>query len=171
MPDAIPHVFLRRPQANADRAAILRYRERQAAALIEMGVDYGDGYVLIPASAFTEKSSIDDLGEQLGPFARDSDTSREAAIRAFPKKKKTAWRIVLAIMATGERGYTRAEVADALSIPDSSADGRISELIGGGFLRESGRTRPTKHGSQASVVIATTLGCEEARRHGARSGS
>lgn len=106
--------------------------------------------------------------QQLGPFARDSETSRQAAIANYPKQGTQRWRVLDYI---GRRpdagrkfGATRNEMAYALDLVESTIRPRVVELIAGGWIEESEKTRQTDTGSAAAVLVMTPKGRERWRQ-------
>jgi hypothetical protein len=87
----------------------------------------------------------------VGPYVAGSSTSREAAWDNYPRSGTQRERILSIVYRRGDA--TRDELA--ATMPDSSVDPRVLELIRGGWLYETVQTRPTRTGSQA-VVLALT---------------
>ena len=96
-------------------------------------------------------SDFDQL--EFGPFVRDSETSRQAALDNYPRQG-TQRRKVLAALERQPSGMTREEIAVTLGLPDSSVRPRVVELIRGNWIQETPRTRRTSTGSKAAVLVA-----------------
>lgn len=96
---------------------------------------------------------------ELGPFARDSETSRKAALANYPRSGSQRERILRHVVArssrVGERGAIREEIQWELGLGGDTVRPRVKELIEGGWLRETEHTRRTTKGNEA-VVLAPT---------------
>lgn len=149
---------LTRPQADAGEDAVAAYRRQQAAALIELGVDHGDEYVVMKRPP---APSAEVAAPALGPFSKESRTSRAAALDNFPRSGTQRFRVVMAIGHHQQVGRTRDELAEELRLGDSSVDARVWELLQGALAVESELTRATRQGSQAKAVKLTARGLEE----------
>jgi hypothetical protein len=96
---------------------------------------------------------------RVGPYRKtDPDTSKRAAYDNAPRSGSQRHRVLLALSIACEKGLTRDEVSEALELPDSSADGRIWELIQGAWAEDTEDERVTRHGSMAKVVVLTDKG-------------
>lgn len=168
------HRTLRRPDADASRPEIDRYHREVAAALEALDVGHGDEFVLINRANFQEQGTLDDL-RQLGPFARESETSRQAALDAYPRQGSQRHRILTVFVSQlvgtdGSRaGYTREELERITNLSGNTIHPRVQELIQGGFIEETDRTRRTRNGSEAVVLNITAKARTEIERnqHGA----
>lgn len=98
-------------------------------------------------------------------FSRRSETSRRAALDNYPRAGTQRWRVLHAISRHRD-GLTRAEAARHLALLDSSTDARVIELIRGGFIAPSNKTRRTETGSEAEVLVLTPKGRDEIWAHG-----
>lgn len=88
------------------------------------------------------------------PHQPHSDTSRAAA-EAIAPRAATLRRLVLEwLQSQGEQGGTDEEGRLALGLTVSTCVPRRVELMKAGLVRDSGRTRPTRSGRQATVWIA-----------------
>lgn len=96
--------------------------------------------------------------QQLGPFARDSQTSRKAALDNYPRQGSQRMRILNAL---DMENATREELGERMSIPDNSIRPRVKELIEGGWIEESDHTRPTQTGSDAAILKLTNRARDE----------
>lgn len=90
---------------------------------------------------------------KLGPFARDSATSRKAALDAYPRQGSQRSRIIGSLAMEG--GATREELAIRLALSENTIRPRVRELIDGGWIEESDHTRPTTRGSDATILELT----------------
>lgn len=82
-------------------------------------------------------------------------TTRAAAESMKGVSGRQRLRVLRAIEAAGRRGMTDEEVCDELGINPSSERPRRGELLDSGLITESGKTRRTKSGRQATVWVAT----------------
>lgn len=136
---------LRRP---ASRGELPDYLHRLCAALDELGVGHGEEFVI------AKPEDVDVTNGQLGPFMRQSSTSREAAIGSYPRQGTNRQRVLEAIKARGEHGMTRNEIAERFGWSDSQTHPRAWELVNGGFVVAQG-TRPSRLRHDAEVLVAT----------------
>jgi hypothetical protein len=104
------------------------------------------------ASLF-EGASPDPDRNRLGPFQRDSETSREAALDNYPRSGTQRRRVLDAIV-TADDGYTREELSVDLHLPLNSVHPRVVELVNAGLVVASSKTRTTSTGSRAAVLMA-----------------
>jgi hypothetical protein len=152
-----------RPDADATPGEITRYRREVTAALEAIGVGYGEEFVVVPAAEFNRQPSLEE--DRLGPFARDSETSRQAALDAYPRQGSQRHRILLVFARQVPRetaaGYTRDELEAFTSLSGNTIRPRVQELIEGGFLTETEETRRTRSGSEATVLKITHKGRAE----------
>lgn len=98
----------------------------------------------------------------LPPFARRSETSRQAAIAKYdagtaPSQREIIYRL---IMFAGDKGQTREEIAEKLELSGDTVRPRIKELLGEAkhwpdpFIKRNGETRKTKSGLSAEILVA-----------------
>lgn len=85
-------------------------------------------------------------------------TSVAAAERVKPKSGTQRWRVLRVVVDAGEEGVTDEEVQDRIGLPLNTVRPRRLELVEGGYVIDSGDTRPTAGGSQAIVWLATLDG-------------
>lgn len=116
-----------------------------------------------------EDPVLSDLDEKvLGPFARDSETSRQASIKAYPKQGTQRWRIVEYLNRRPKvgkgSGATRNELAYVLDLTENSIRPRVKELLEGGWIIATDRTRQTDMACDAEVLVLTEKALEELRR-------
>lgn len=100
----------------------------------------------------------------LGPFVRDSSTSRRAALDNYPRQGSQRWRIIRVLFGRGPG--TRDWIAHELGLTNQSVTPRVLELVRGGWVRETDREAETRSGSMATVVELT----EKAREYIAKNG-
>lgn len=97
----------------------------------------------------------------LPPFARNSETSRQAAIEKYssgnaPCQREMIYRL---IRFAGDKGQIREEIAEKLDLSGDTVRPRIKELLGEAkgwpdpFIRRNGQTRKTKSGLNAEVLV------------------
>lgn len=95
----------------------------------------------------------------LGGFTADSETSRNAAIFNYPRSGRQRHAILMAVFKAGPQGKTFDEVRNEQDI--YSADRRMSELVDGGWLERTERTRRTTHGADANVMVCSAKAVQE----------
>lgn len=152
-----------RPPEDAGIPEVAHYHRHVARQLEEIGVDYGEEFVVVKASEFNSQPSLTE--SQLGPFARDSETSRQAAIDNYPREGGQR-RAILSTFAAqipsanfgSYKGYTRDELETITKLSGNAIRPRVKELIEGGYLEESDDVRLTRAGSEATVLQITELG-------------
>ena len=97
---------------------------------------------------------LDFLGAETLPYIRDSATSRAAAESAKPSAALMRRKVRDAICAAKD-GLTDEEVCALTGIAPNTARPRRIELVTACVVRDSGKTRPTKSGRQATVWVAS----------------
>jgi hypothetical protein len=102
-----------------------------------------------------DKSELNPRVQQLGKFARKSDTSRKAAIANYPRSGTQRGQVLQLVAACGTHGATREEIGDALDLPVGSVNPRVRELLDGDWLQESDTRRKTRYKNDAVVLVAT----------------
>lgn len=147
-----------RPSAHSTRAVIDTYHREVAKALTDLGVGYGEKFVLMRASTLADGVDQD----RLGPFSRDSETSRQAALDNYPRSTSQRWRVLIGIFRVPR---TRDQLARDLNLGDSSVDARVWELLRGDFVFDSDERRRTSTGSEATVLKVTAKGREAVIEH------
>jgi hypothetical protein len=95
--------------------------------------------------------------DRLGPFARRSETSRQAAIDNYPRSGTQRRRVYDAIVLAGQEGYTREALAAYLDMPLTTVLPRVTELKRDGLVVDTSRTRTTISGSKAAVLVAVSV--------------
>lgn len=86
------------------------------------------------------------------PYAKGSDTSREAARAKVGRIAEERTKVYLAIIRSGADGSTWDELVAKLDLAPS-ANGRCTELHEMGLILDSGRRRKTRRGRNAVVWI------------------
>lgn len=118
-----------------------------------------------------ERMLSDPDEKQLGPFARESETSRKAALANYPRQGSQRWRILILLRRVEDetppgrpRGLTREEVGLRLGLTGDSVRPRVRELIEGEWIEESeDLTRRTHLGNDAALVFLTEKALRERR--------
>lgn len=87
------------------------------------------------------------------PFAKNSRTSRAAAKSMWPYAPTDAGRVLHWIKANG--GCTCDEIEYDMRLKHQTASARINGLRNKGFIKDSGRTRPTRSGRKAVVWVTS----------------
>lgn len=136
---------LRRPRKDSGAEAVAKYRREVAVALEELGVGFGEEFLIIPLSVIVD-----------GPKARgsDPDTSKTAALRNEPKRGSQRAQIV-ELLVRERGGKTASDVAERLSIPLNSISTRMSELVRGGWIDIRGTREQA--GSERSLYVPTAM--------------
>lgn len=87
------------------------------------------------------------------PAAKDSATSQAAADSMTSHAQKQAAEVLACIRAAGTVGRCCCEVEEELNMKHESASARITGLLREGAIVRTERTRPTRSGRAASVLI------------------
>ncbi|NOX55978.1 MAG: hypothetical protein GXP27_16350 [Planctomycetes bacterium] len=82
-----------------------------------------------------------------------TETSRVAAARVRPAAGTKRAIVLEAVLAAGDAGATIDEIVQVTGLLTQTVCGRINELKRDGWIQDSGRRRPTRHGSPAIVWI------------------
>lgn len=90
----------------------------------------------------------------LPPFARERETSRDAAISMLPHTHTLRRKVYELIKGRGERGITCDEVEVLLDLRHQTASARIRELYLQKLIARTGRRRITRSGRGADIYIA-----------------
>ena len=85
-------------------------------------------------------------------------TRAQAARDALPKQPRRRDAIELHVATCDRYGATRQEIADALQMPIQSVCGPVLALLTEGRLRETDRTRVTRNGKPAAVLVSAVIG-------------
>jgi hypothetical protein len=157
--------------------------EERDAAVIAMrstlrGLEERDADLVRGAIEALQVAQIDqppDPGaRQLGPFARRSETSRQAALANYPRSGSQRMDALLRVAREGRRGATRDELSQWLGWPPNVVGPRVLELKRGGWLRSGvpsageAYCRRTRAGNDAEVLVLTDRARAELRRRGVR---
>lgn len=127
-------------------------------ALDELGVQPGEQFIV------AKPKSVDQ--NVMGPFQAHSKTSRQAAIDNYPRQGSQREKVLRYVVGCGDSGATREEIAADMAMTESSVRPRIVELLDGGYVKASGRTRKTARKNAAEILVATDHGRDEYRlRH------
>lgn len=102
----------------------------------------------------------DPSASKLGPFVRESETSRRAALDAYPRQGSQRARILFALQPGIGGAQTREELAIGLGLSENTVRPRVKELIEGGWVKETVWTRKTTRGSDAVLVALTARALE-----------
>jgi len=89
---------------------------------------------------------------------RPCATSREAREKARKREPERRAQAIRLARQAGSRGFTREELADAMGLRIQSVTPLVLGLIRDGAFVETGRTRPTKSGCRARVVVIAEWG-------------
>jgi hypothetical protein len=116
-----------------------------------------------------DKVAVRPGGSELGPFARQSETSRRAALRNYPRSGSQRERVLAALAAS--TSLTREELATELRLPDNSVRPRVRELLDGEWIQVAKttggveRTRKTALGNDSEVLELTPKAQAYLQRH------
>lgn len=89
------------------------------------------------------------------------DTSREASLAVMPRTGTQRMDVLEFIVAAGDEGAIDEEIRNGIGIRYSSGCARRKELELGGWICDSGRTRPTETGNDSIVWVLTSKAREE----------
>lgn len=105
----------------------------------------------------TERSLFDDrtYAAPDPPAVDSSNTSLAAADAIKPHAAKQRAAVLAFVRSCGWAGATRPEIEAALGMGGDSVRPRVWELIKMNLMTETTRTRPTKSGRPAFVLVAT----------------
>ena len=115
----------------------------------ELGIAAGEKFLLATGDF------LDPADAGMGPFGRTSDTSRQAALENYPRAGSQRERVLTSVLRAGQHGRTRDELEQATGLLMQAVTPRVWELVKGGWLIETDRTRTTRHGEAAAVLVAT----------------
>lgn len=91
------------------------------------------------------------------PYARGSDTSKQAAESVKPCTGTLRARVLGFIADRGEYGMICDELEALSGLMHQTASARVNELMKLGAIRDSGRRRKTRSGRKATVWVALPL--------------
>ena len=100
----------------------------------------------------------DRLGYFHGPAAGAPPTERLAAVLVYPRSGTKRLAVLEYLVERGDTGATDEEISLGLSMRLYTAAPRRHELVGDGWLEDSGRTRRTTTGTPATVWVLTAAG-------------
>lgn len=153
-----------RPKEDASREEVVAYYKAVTAALEKAEVGYGEEFVVCPVSAL--QTSIYDAAKpdsaSLGAFSgKAPDTSRKAAIDNYPRSGTQRAKVLDEIVKSGRNGRTRDELTFLCELPPNVATPRVKELVVGGWVEETDRTRRTRAKSEAAILVASEKTLQE----------
>jgi hypothetical protein len=88
------------------------------------------------------------------PYAKNSDTSQEAAGRIRGRAPELRGRVFRCILDARLDGRTCDEIEVLLNMPHQTASARVNELMVGTMIVDSGRRRLTRSKRKATVWVA-----------------
>lgn len=94
------------------------------------------------------------MSQQMPPFQPGSATSEAAAVAAMESAPTRREEVYEFLKSRGEHGATDDEIQQALGYPRSSVGARRNELMNEGLIIDSGDTRATRYGRQATIWLA-----------------
>lgn len=97
----------------------------------------------------------------LPPHHAHVETSRAAAEDAAPRQPGRRARMAAYVASCGPYGATRDDIAAALELPIQSVTGPVRELLDAGEVHETARSRPTRLGAAARVLVAPLYASQE----------
>lgn len=137
--------------------AQLRIDESIAAAALRAAPTTGNEE--IPSEPEPAAPLADPGVDTIGKFHGDPQvTEIAAALRALPRTGSQRRLVLDGVGAAGERGLTDEEIAVVEGVADTAHRTRRNELVKGGWVRDSGRTRKTDSGSDSIVWVLTDQG-------------
>lgn len=92
------------------------------------------------------------------PKHHGRETEKAAYWSSLPRHGSQRHRVLESIAAAGDFGRTDEELEIILDLRRPSAGNRRGELVEGGWVRDSGRRRPTRSGNPAVVWVLTAEG-------------
>lgn len=102
--------------------------------------------------------TLSDLFDTAPPAQPHSATSQEAADAIRPDSNRLRSVVYAAIRGAGPDGLTDEEGIERTGLSPSTYRPRRVELVAGGMVVDSGRTRKTASGRKAAVWVATDGG-------------
>jgi predicted transcriptional regulator len=88
------------------------------------------------------------------PYAKGSKTSKAAAKSAQSSAQTTRAKILAYISKRGAKGATCDEIEAKLNLPHQTASARVFDLKKAASIRDTGSTRATRSGRQATVYAS-----------------
>lgn len=105
-----------------------------------------------PSEVLTPRLPVD--RPQTATGAAHPDTSHRAAARTRPQSASDRLKVLEYVEQCGPMGATCDEVEEVLGMSHQTASARVNGLMNDRWLVDSGRRRPTRSGSDATVWIA-----------------
>jgi len=122
----------------------------------------GDGQLLL-GFAVVKGFGRKPTAEPLPPHQAGSATSRAAAERSAPRQAGRRARVLAHITGQGTHGATRDELSAALDLPVHCLTSAVRKLLETGDITETTRTRLTRLGAPAAVLVASHFAKEGTR--------
>lgn len=97
--------------------------------------------------------TLDLFGDMPPPYQAHSGTSRGAAKRIAPLAHTMRGQVLAYLQRCGADGATDEEMQARMPMAANTQRPRRIELVADGFVRSSGRTRPTRSGDFAVVWV------------------
>jgi hypothetical protein len=147
-------MILTRPLLGDRSQAGINLAQEITHELEHLDIKPGQAFFLLPHVEDQSKQLTlsDPDKKHLGPFAWESETSRRAAIDAYPRQGSHRWKILKALVVSS---LTRYEITQRTGLLENSVRPRVIELIEGGWIEETDLTRPTNSKSKAVVLSLT----------------
>ena len=115
--------------------------------------------------SFFDDPSLSDPAANLPGAHHGRETERAAAYEIVPKSGTQRLRVLAAIAIAEDLGRTDQELEELLDMPRPSPGNRRGELMAGGWVRDSGKRRPTRSGKDAVVWVLTEDGDRRLEQH------
>ena len=112
-----------------------------------------------PTPGFVQPPLSDPDADTIGKFhAGAPPTEVGAALRVHPRTGTQKRLILDAVAASGDAGLIDEEIAHIPGVADTAHRTRRNELVEGGWVEDSGRTRPTASDAPSIVWVLTERG-------------
>jgi hypothetical protein len=139
-----------------------RLTELEGAA-VEVFLEDNPTYRLTPSEPSAQVMAMEAERERLAAehtYVRTDakPTAVAAAAKAAPGSGTQRGRVLRCIVLAGEEGATDEQIHERLALPLNTVRPRRLELVEGGYVIDSGDTRPTHGGSPAICWLATLDG-------------
>lgn len=114
------------------------------------------------ASYNSDPTFLDPAANKEGPSPRGKATSKRAALANWPRSGSQRARILELMLSepVRTRGMTRERIGYELGMSGDAVRPRVLELIAGGWLFETEHTRPSIHGNDSVVLLASQKAVE-----------
>lgn len=119
--------------------------------------------VVMPTAPTLPRPDDNRIGKFAAPDHGAPVTQRQAAILVYPATGTQRRDVLDCIAGSGERGCTDEEVQQKLAMRVQTETPRRNELVDDGWIEDSGRTRPTTSGREATVWVLTASGRSQLR--------